>query len=183
MSRAGDRWPPWSGLHQRSSGDGPFKESPNEPYLQKTVSEAADSREALNSEALQVTCCPSPKESPAKSFPQILLTQRWVIIKKLTQYWYKDTIRRKWWKRAVKPTNRYNCYQKKVTMKWMEILSKFFLILFFLLEYNCFTMLCWFLLYNEANQLYGYISPLPPGPPLLSQSAELSSLCYTAGSH
>ena len=26
----------------------------------------------------------------------------------------------------------------------------------FLLEYNCFTKLCWFLLYNEMNQLLGF---------------------------
>ena len=35
-------------LHQRSSGDALFKQSPDEPYLQKT---AADSREPLNYEA------------------------------------------------------------------------------------------------------------------------------------
>ena len=35
---------------------------------------------------------------------------------------------------------------------------------FFLLEYNCFTMLCQFLLYNEVNQLCIYIYPLPLGP-------------------
>ena len=37
---------------------------------------------------------------------------------------------------------------------------------FFLkLEDNCFTMLCWFLLYNNVNQLYVYICPLPLNPP------------------
>ena len=35
----------------------------------------------------------------------------------------------------------------------------------FFLEYNCFTMLCQFLRYNEVNQLYVYICPLPLGPP------------------
>ena len=35
----------------------------------------------------------------------------------------------------------------------------------FLLECNCFTMLCWFLLYNNVNQLYVCIYPLPLGPP------------------
>ena len=50
-------------------------------------------------------------------------------------------------------------------------------ILFFfltsLLEYNCFTMLCWFLFYNKVNQLYIYIYPhissllhLPPTLPI-----------------
>ena len=39
----------------------------------------------------------------------------------------------------------------------MFLISTFF---FFLLEYNCFTMLC--LLYNEV-----YICPLPPGSPSL----------------
>ena len=34
-----------------------------------------------------------------------------------------------------------------------------------ILEYNCFTMLYLFLLYNEENQLYVYIYPLPLGPP------------------
>ena len=28
-----------------------------------------------------------------------------------------------------------------------------------LLEYNCFTMVCWFLLFNRVNQLYIYIYP------------------------
>ena len=42
----------------------------------------------------------------------------------------------------------------------------------FLLGYNCFTMLCSFLLYNKVNQLYEYVYPLPlehhppPPPPL-----------------
>ena len=35
----------------------------------------------------------------------------------------------------------------------------------FLLEYNCFTMLCYFLLYNNMNQLYKYRCPLPLEPP------------------
>ena len=35
----------------------------------------------------------------------------------------------------------------------------------FLLEYNCFTMLCQFLLYSEVNQLYVYLYPLPLGLP------------------
>ena len=35
-----------------------------------------------------------------------------------------------------------------------------------LLEYNCFTMLCYFLLYNKVNQLYLYIYPLPFDPPI-----------------
>ena len=51
---------------------------------------------------------------------------------------------------------------------------------------------CQFLLYNQVNQLYVYTYPLPSWislspfttPPSGSpQSTELSSLCYTAGSH
>ena len=66
-------------------------------------------------------------------------------------------------------------------------------ILFLKLEYSCFTMFCQFLLYNRVNQLYVHIYPLPLGPPSphhppshpsrSSQSTELSSLCYTAGTH
>ena len=57
---------------------------------------------------------------------------------------------------------------------------------------NCFTMLCWFLPYNNVNQPQLYIYPLslespyhPPSsqPPRSSQSTELSSLCYTAASY
>ena len=32
---------------------------------------------------------------------------------------------------------------------------------FFFTEYNCFTMLCSFLLSNEVNRLYAYIYALP----------------------
>ena len=54
-------------------------------------------------------------------------------------------------------------------------------------------MLCYFLLYNEMNQLHVYIYPLHHVPPSLflpvshpyrsSQSTELSSQRYAAGSH
>ena len=37
--------------------------------------------------------------------------------------------------------------------------------LYFLLEYNCFTMLHWFLPYNNVNQPYVYTYPLPLEPP------------------
>ena len=37
--------------------------------------------------------------------------------------------------------------------------------LYFLLEYNCFTMLHWFLPYNNVNQPYVYIYLLPLEPP------------------
>ena len=59
-----------------------------------------------------------------------------------------------------------------------------------LLEYNCFTMLCQFLLYNKVNQLYIYIcpyipsllhlSPTLPIPPLqvvTKHRADLPVLC------
>ena len=66
-----------------------------------------------------------------------------------------------------------------------------------LLEYNCFKMLCLFLLYNKQSELaIGiHISPyplplaspsLPPSlshPSRWSQSTELISLCYAAASH
>ena len=51
---------------------------------------------------------------------------------------------------------------------------------FFLLEYNCFPVLCWFLLYNQVNQLHVYIHPLPLelpsyplSPPITEHRAEL----------
>ena len=62
-------------------------------------------------------------------------------------------------------------------------LTQFF---FFLLEYNFFTLLCYFLLYNTVYQLCAYIYPLPlespfhfptSHPPRLSQNTKLSSLC------
>ena len=63
---------------------------------------------------------------------------------------------------------------------------------FFILEYNCFIILCNFLLYNEVSQLCVHTYPLPLEPPShpspahpsrLSQSTELSFLCYAAASH
>ena len=54
--------------------------------------------------------------------------------------------------------------------------------IFFKLEYTCLTMLCWFLLQNNENQLYAYIYPPPPEPPTpsrSSQSTEVSSLTTT----
>ena len=49
--------------------------------------------------------------------------------------------------------------------------SSFF---FFLLEYNCFTMLHQFLLYNKVNKLYVYIYPLPHKPSSLPPAAHSS---------
>ena len=59
-----------------------------------------------------------------------------------------------------------------------------------LLEYNCFTMMCQFLLYNKVNQLYIYIYPhipsllrLPPTLPIppfyvvTKHRADLPMLC------
>ena len=55
----------------------------------------------------------------------------------------------------------------------------------FLLEYNCFTMMCQLLLYSKVNQVYVYLYPLFFGffPFRLLQSIEQNSLCYTVGSH
>ena len=59
----------------------------------------------------------------------------------------------------------------------------FFLI--FLLEDNCFTILCWFLPYINMNQPQVYIGSLPSmsHPSKLSQGIVLSSLCCTANPH
>ena len=48
---------------------------------------------------------------------------------------------------------------------YQYVLHNRHVIAFSLLEYNCFTMLCWFLLYTEVNQLYVYIYPFPLGSP------------------
>ena len=69
--------------------------------------------------------------------------------------------------------------------------SESFFIYFFFLGYSCFTVLCWFLLYNKMNQLYIYRYLLPLGPPhthphpapLGHHSTKLHSLCYIAASH
>ena len=65
-------------------------------------------------------------------------------------------------------------------LEFSEIIHRFFVFLDFiylfiltsLLEYECFTMVCQFLLYNKVNQLYIYIYPhissflhLPPSHP------------------
>ena len=42
---------------------------------------------------------------------------------------------------------------------WLRMWSIPEMVLFFKLEYDCLTMLCWFLLYNKMNQLYVYIHP------------------------
>ena len=39
------------------------------------------------------------------------------------------------------------------------VLHILFHYVFFLLQYNCFATLCWFLLYNNVNQPYVHISP------------------------
>ena len=41
----------------------------------------------------------------------------------------------------------------------------FFYFIFNLLNYNCFTMLCSFLLYNKVNQLHVYLYSIPLEPP------------------
>ena len=71
------------------------------------------------------------------------------------------------------------CYSKTntnffffLTISWTE--DSFFCVWVFLtslLTYNCFTLLCQFLLYNKVNQLYVYIYPHVPSllclPPTL----------------
>ena len=65
-----------------------------------------------------------------------------------------------------------------------NVLKSFFF--FFQLEYNCFTMFCYFVLYNNMIYIHShmpYILNFPPShPSRASQSTELSSLCYTAPS-
>ena len=75
-------------------------------------------------------------------------------------------------------------------MLLLAMTSLFFFFFTSLLEYNCFTMLCEFLLYNKVDQLYVYIYPhipsllcLPPTfciPPLwvvTKHRADLPVLC------
>ena len=75
-------------------------------------------------------------------------------------------------------------------MSFFDFVDSFFFFLTSLLEYNCFTMVCQFLLYNKVNQLYIYIYPhissllrLPPTlpiPPLqvvTKNQADLPVLC------
>ena len=69
----------------------------------------------------------------------------------------------------------------------------FFFFLTSLLEYNCFTMVCFCCIRNRISCTYTYIPISPPScvslPPSLShpsrwsQSTELISLCYVAASH
>ena len=47
----------------------------------------------------------------------------------------------------------------------MVLFLLFYVAFVFKLEYNCFTMLCQFLLYNNVNQLYVYTYSLPLQPP------------------
>ena len=65
----------------------------------------------------------------------------------------------------------YNFLDCKYVYIFLNLRRKFFLTS--LLEYNCFTMVCQFLLYNKVNQLYIYIYPhipsllrLPPTLPI-----------------
>ena len=63
--------------------------------------------------------------------------------------------------------------------------------IFLKLEYNCFTMLCYFLLYDKVNQIYVYIRPLPLGPPShhhippfeVTSEHQAELLCPIAASH
>ena len=70
----------------------------------------------------------------------------------------------------------------------LSTLSFFFFFLTSLLEYNCFTVLCQFLLYNKVSQLYIYphISsllllpltlPIPPLQVVTKHQADLPVLC------
>ena len=87
----------------------------------------------------------------------------------------------------------HSCLQMKIFPSLKKVRKNltflFFAFLFLKLRYSCFTMLCWFLLYNKwISHMYTYIpclsSFLLPWTPAISlQSARLGSLCYTAASH
>ena len=63
---------------------------------------------------------------------------------------------------------------QKWTIRWRFICKQF------LVEYNCFTMLCLFVLYNEVNQLYVYIYIylLPLEPPSYPAIPPLSAITH-----
>ena len=68
--------------------------------------------------------------------------------------WLTTTTNKSIWKTSL----RLCCmsrWAKKI--KTQSLSYTFFL--FLKLEYNCLTMLCWFLLYNKVSQLYVYIHP------------------------
>ena len=85
-----------------------------------------------------------------------------------------------------------------VKVDWFLMWLFYFILFIFLtslLEYNCFTGVCYFLFYIKVNQLYVYIY-IPISPPSCTslalslshpsrwtQSTELISLCYVAASH
>ena len=97
------------------------------------------------------------------------------------------TLKLEWYKGEYGPWARMTC---KV-MKWYIFLLCF-LKLFIFKGNNCFTMLCWFLPYNNVNQLLVYICPLPLEPPshlpphptpLGCHRAPCWAPCYIATSH
>ena len=49
-----------------------------------------------------------------------------------------------------------------VSAPWERLFSDYYF--YFLLEYNCFTVSCWFLLYSIMNELYVGLYPLPVKP-------------------
>ena len=76
-----------------------------------------------------------------------------------------------WWGISFLPDNclitlsKLKSWYPTIACVYVFSLISIFVYYYFLLEYNCFIMLCSFLLYNEVNQLYVYIYPLPLGPP------------------
>ena len=65
----------------------------------------------------------------------------------------------------------HSCLQMKIFPSLKKVRKNltflFFAFLFLKLRYSCFTMLCWFLLYNKwISHMYTYIPSLePPSPP------------------
>lgn len=81
-----------------------------------------------------------------------------------------------------RPHNKWQFLEESLTTECLNIL----------LEYNCLSVLYWFLLNAEVNRLSVHRCSRPPGPPFLphpshlsksSRSTELSCLRYRAASY
>ena len=85
----------------------------------------------------------------------VLLVVKKIQIKATVRFCYTSI---RWFKKILKSGS---------TRYWLgwRTLSLFLFIYLFTLGYSCFTMLCWFLLYNEVNELHVYTHPLPLGSP------------------
>ena len=71
---------------------------------------------------------------------------------------------------GMEPVSLICCLGRRVLCHEHIYMCTYLVCIIFLLERNCFTMLCYFLLYNKMNQPSVYISPLPLEPPSHSRS-------------